>query len=85
MAGSGDHCVESVMIVGGVVNCADCAVGFLEGVRAFYYVAVADFVLGFLVSSMGVGYSVVEFVFWIGLKMYMYCVAFSSKIRPEIV
>lgn len=64
----GDHSVEAVVGVSRVVHSADGAIRFHKGVLALDYVAIASFVLGLLVASVGVCYSVFKFIFWISLK-----------------
>lgn len=66
--GPGHYGVETVVGVGGVVHSADSTVGFHQGVLALHHIAVALFVLRFLVASVRVCHSVFELVFWIGLQ-----------------
>lgn len=65
---AGDNCVETVVLVGGVFDLADGAVGFHQGVFALDDISVANFMLGFVVAGVVVIYSVFEFVFGVGLK-----------------
>jgi hypothetical protein len=62
-----DDRVETVMIVGGVVNCAHRTVRLDQRVLTLDYVTVPSFGLGFDVAGVGVFDAIVERVFWIGL------------------
>lgn len=59
--------VESVVVIGGVVNSAHGTVWFDEGVLSLDNITVAFFGLGLDVTSMGILDSVVERVFRVGL------------------
>lgn len=61
-----NDCVESVVVIGGVVNSSDRAVRFDEGVLSLDDISVAFFGLGLDVSGMWVLNSVVERVFRVG-------------------
>lgn len=68
MPWAGHNSVETVVMVGGVFNLADGTVGFHQGVFAFDDIPVASFVLGFVVTGVGVFHPVFEFVFGVSLK-----------------
>lgn len=68
MAGPGDDGVETIVGISGVVNGTDGAVGFHQGILAFDNISITGFVLGFVVTSMWVFYTVFELVFWMCLE-----------------
>lgn len=59
--------IESIVLISGVVNGSDWAVGFNQAVRSLNDIAVASFVLWFNVSGMIVIDSVFVSVFWMSL------------------
>lgn len=61
-----NDCVESVVVIGGVVNGSDRAIGFDERVLSLDDISVAFLSLRFDVSGMWVLNSVVERVFRVG-------------------
>lgn len=61
--------VETIVVVSGIVDSSDGTVRLSNGVTAFDYVTITDFVLGFVVSCVSVLDTVVEFVLWMGLKL----------------
>lgn len=60
--------VETVVVIGGVVDSANGAVRFDQGVRSFHHIADTHFLLLFAVASMGVFDAVFEVIFGRGLK-----------------
>jgi hypothetical protein len=70
LAGLVDDGVESVVLVGGVLDGADGAVGVVNGVLALDNVTVAGFPLVLEVSGMRVVHCVVKLVLGVGLKFY---------------
>lgn len=64
--------VEPTVIISGVVNSSEGTIRFGNGVGTFNYIAVTDFVLGFVVTGVGVLNSIVEFVFGVSLKARKY-------------
>lgn len=60
--------VETVVVVGGVVNSSEGTIGFSNSVGTFNYITITDFVLSFVITSVSVLNSVVEFVFRVSLK-----------------
>lgn len=62
-----DLCVESVLMIGGVVDLPEGAVGFLDCVVAFDYVAVSRLVLALHVVGVRVVDAVFELVVGVGL------------------
>jgi len=69
LAGLVDDGVESIVLVGGVLDGADGAVGVVNGVLALDNVAVAGFPLVLEVSGMRVVHCVVKLVLGVGLKL----------------
>jgi hypothetical protein len=61
-----DDCVESIVVIGGVVNGSDRTISFDQRVLSLNNISVAWFMLGLDVSGMWVLDSVVEGVFWVG-------------------
>ena len=57
-----DYSVEPVVVVSGVMHSAYCAIRFHQAVRPLDEVTVSTLPLAFLVSCVGVMYSVVESV-----------------------
>ncbi|CAG9784956.1 unnamed protein product [Diatraea saccharalis] len=51
-----DDCVETVVVIGGVLNGTDGAISFMEGVRTFHHITVAGFLLRLLVTGVPVSY-----------------------------
>lgn len=82
-----NNSVETIVFVGSVVNGTDCAVWFNEGVRSFDYITIAGFMLRFLVTGMGIFYSIFEFVMsWSLRKNHFYSVHIAHghiTIHPE--
>lgn len=72
VSGAGNNSVESIMLVGGVVNGTDGTVWFNELVLAFDYISITSFVLGFVVSGVWIFNSVFELVFGVSLKSNLY-------------
>lgn len=60
-----DLSVESVLVVGGVVDFSDGSVGFLESVISLYDVTVPSLVLALDVVGVWVVNAVFEFVLWV--------------------
>lgn len=56
-----------IVVIGGVVNSSDGAIGFDEGVLSLDYISVSGFPLGFAVTGVVISYSIVEFVFGVRL------------------
>ena len=69
--------IESVVMVGGVVDSALGTVGFDEGVAAFDNVTVPGFVLALDVACVGVVNRVVEVVTGVGIVVVMVVVVMS--------
>lgn len=63
-----DYCVESVLVVSGVLHDPDGTVGLHERVSSLDHVSVALFVLLLDVSGVRVMYSVVESVLGVRLE-----------------
>ena len=61
-----DDGIESVVVIGGVINSSDGTVGFDEGVLSLDNISVTLLGLGLDVSGMGVLDSVVEGVLGVG-------------------
>lgn len=59
---------ETIELVGGVLNDAGGAVGFLEAVRPLHKVSVPGFPLVLLITTVRVVHSVFELVLRIGLE-----------------
>lgn len=72
VARPGDHGVETVVLVGGVVNSTDGTIGFHKGVLALYHISVTALVLGFVVSGVGIFNAIFELVFGVSLKQKGY-------------
>lgn len=69
VAGSGHDSVEAIMWVSGVVDGAEGTIRVSYGVLSLDYVSITGFVLGLVVSGVGVRNSVFEFVFGVGLEV----------------
>lgn len=54
-----DNGVESIDVIGGVINDANGTVGFVHGVLSLDYISVAVFALALNVSSYSISYSIV--------------------------
>lgn len=74
MSRSGYNSVESIVIISGIMNSTDGTVGFVKRIRTFYNITITNFLLGFLISSVCVSYSIVECVFGVSLKRNFNCV-----------
>jgi hypothetical protein len=61
-----DDCVETVVVIGGVVNSSDWTVRFDQAVWSLDDISVAFLNLWFDVSGMWVLNSIVEWVLWVG-------------------
>lgn len=68
VSSSGDDSVETVVVVSGVMDSSEGTVGFGNGVGAFDYVTITHLLLRFVVTGVGISYSVVEFVFGVCLE-----------------
>jgi hypothetical protein len=68
MAAPVHHGVESVVVVGGVFNGADSAVGFVEAVGALDNISVTLLVLALDVTGVVVLDSVFELILGVGLE-----------------
>ena len=64
-----DDCVESVVVVGGVLDHPDGSVGFVEAVGTLDRVTVPRLPLALEVAGLAVAHSVVEVVLGVGLGM----------------
>lgn len=64
------HCVEAVVLVGGVFHGSDGAIGFMQAVGTLHHVSVPGLPLTLGVSGFVIADAVIEVVFGIGLKMY---------------
>lgn len=62
-----NDCVETVVVISGVVNGTDRTVWFDKGVLTFDYITITFFGLRLDVTGMWVLDAIVERVFWIGL------------------
>lgn len=62
-----DNRVESVVLISGVLNDAFRAIGFIQSVFSFNDIAVASFPLAFVVAGVRIFYSILEFVFRMGM------------------
>lgn len=64
-----DNCVETMMIIGCVVNGTDWTVWFNEGVLSFYNITISGFMLWFNITGMWIMNSIVEWIFWVRLEI----------------
>lgn len=64
----GDDGVESVDIIGGVVDGADGTIGFNQGVLSLHNITITALNLGFHISGETIMDSIVEGVLWVGLQ-----------------
>jgi hypothetical protein len=71
VAYSADDCVEAVVVIGGVLDDADGAVRFSQGVLSLDYISDADFSLLLPVSSSVILDSIFELVMGRGLKLVL--------------
>lgn len=60
------------MIISGVVDCADRAVRFDQGVLSLHNVSIARFPLAFLVPCVAVSDAIIELVPWVRLEFQKY-------------
>lgn len=60
--------IETVMLIGSVVDSSDCAIRFVEGVVSLDLITIALFVLLFMITSMLVFYTIFEVVFRVCLN-----------------
>lgn len=65
--GLGDDCVETVHIIGRIVDGTDRTVGLDQRVLSLDDITVAHLMLGFDVAGVSVGYAIVERVLWVGV------------------
>lgn len=63
-----DDGVETIVFVGRVFDQTGCAISFQEGVGSLDLVTITVFPGGLVVTSVGVGYGVVEVVFGVSLE-----------------
>ena len=63
------HCVESVVVVGGVLHGSDGAIGFVQAVCTLDHVSVPGFPLALGVSGFVIAHAVIEVVLGMGLKI----------------
>lgn len=63
-----DHCVEPIVVVGGVLDDPHRSVWLVDAVRSMHYVTVANLVLGLDVASVRVVHPIVEGVLWMSLQ-----------------
>lgn len=66
-----DDGLESIVIVCGVLDNADCAIGLIQTVFALHNIAVTNFPLTFVVTGVGVFDSIFEFVLWVCVMFVM--------------
>ena len=71
MATSMNHGVESVVVISGILNCADGAIRFHKRVFSLDSISIAMFALTLDVSGVSIMYPIVELVFRISLKMWL--------------
>lgn len=62
-----NDCVESIVVVSGVVNSPSGAIRFGNSVVTLNYVTISGFVLWFVVSGVRILYSIFELVFGMGI------------------
>lgn len=67
----GDDGVESVDIIGGVVDGADGTIGFNQGVLSLHNITITALNLRFHISGKTIMDSIVEGVLWVGLQRKM--------------
>lgn len=60
--------VETVVVISSVVHSTDGTIGFGNGVVTLYNISIALFVLGLVVSGMGILNSIAECIFGVGLE-----------------
>lgn len=68
VSGSGNDCVETVVVVSGVMDSSQGAIGFSHGVRSFDNVTITNFLLGFMVTSVTISNTIVKFIFGVCLE-----------------
>lgn len=61
----GDDSVESVDIIGGVVDCADGTIGFDQGVLSLHNISITALDLGLNIAGQTIMDSIVEGVLWV--------------------
>lgn len=66
---SRNHGVESVDLIGLVLNCTGGTIGFLERVKTFHDITISFLLLLFLITSVWVVNFIVEIVFRISLSV----------------
>lgn len=69
MSRPGYDSIKAIVGISGVVNSTDGAVWFNKRVLSLDGISVTDFRLRFVVTSMGIGYSIFEFVLGWCLKI----------------
>lgn len=70
--------IETIVVVGSVVDGTESAVWFCYSVVSFDYITITFFVLGFVISCVAILNTVVEFVFWMSLKIVIFqCCEYS--------
>jgi len=60
--GVADDCVESIVVISGVVDSPDGAIGLHQGVVSLHHITVPSLGLALLVPGVMVGYAVVKLV-----------------------
>ncbi|CAG9771541.1 unnamed protein product [Ceutorhynchus assimilis] len=74
-------CVETVVVISGIVNSSESTIGFSYSVRSLDYVTIANFVLSFVVTGMRILNSIVVFVFWFCVIVLVFvCWSVSMRI-----
>lgn len=66
-----DDGLESIVLIGCVLNNANCAIGLVQTVFALHNITVTNFPLTFMVSRVGVFDSIFEFVLWVCVMFVM--------------
>lgn len=82
---AGDDGIESVVLIGSVIDGTDGAVRFEKLVLTFDYITITGFVLGFVVTSVWVFDSVFELVFWIRLLEQKRCYTVAMALFPGML
>lgn len=71
--------IEAILVICCVFHRTDGTVGFVKGIFTMNNIAIANFMLAFVVSCVAVGYAIIEFVFGMCLKPQSYLQVFNNN------
>lgn len=81
MSRSFDDRIETIMVIGGIMDGTGGTIGFYQRVRSLYNITITLFMMGFLVAGVCVLHAIVELVF--GMRLIRNLIIRETIIKLE--